>query len=398
MGYESLSTVIVLVIVVLMLAVWLPRRTVNGMKHVMEHREDRYSSSLHLVDADSGTKFSDVRTPQAKGAIMQPSQPHKAMSAAEHIAQVRRMRREAARRRAIIAGVLAAATVVVIVLAVVLRFSPLFALIPGGLLLVVVGLGVNAARHARAWERKVAERRARRSQAKPVQPAAQTREQDASAAPTEAMEQREIRRALRESEEEKARIQARRDAHRDAHHAEVVDVDSVVVEERTDDDRIVTQRDDAPHAEVQHVENEQTVPADATTELDEIRPAQALDAFEVATSQDLISFTLGEPRNGFDVRPEAPESLEIRSTRQVAKAVPVEEEPADAQSEPAAQEAPAAQDEPVVQGAQDAQDDVADSEGVSFHDAEVVAQVEAPVATSESLGTGLETILARRGA
>ena len=360
----------------------------------MEHREDRYSSSLHLVDADSGTKFSDVRTPQAKGAIMQPSQPHKAMSAAEHIAQVRRMRREAARRRAIIAGVLAAATVVVIVLAVVLRFSPLFALIPGGLLLVVVGLGVNAARHARAWERKVAERRARRLQAKPVQPAAQTREQDASAAPTEAMEQREIRRALRESEEEKARIQARREARR----ADVVDVESVVVEERTDDDRIVTQRDDAPHAEVPHAENEQVVPADATTELDEVRPVQALDAFEVATSQDLISFTLGEPRNGFDVRPEAPESLEIRSTRQVAKAVPVEEEPADAQSEPAAQEAPAAQDEPVVQGAQDAQDDVADSEGVSFHDAEVAAQVEAPVATSESLGTGLEAILARRGA
>ena len=390
MGYESLSTVIVLVIVVLMLAVWLPRRTVNGMKHVMEHREDRYSSSLHLVDADSGTKFSDVRTPQAKGAIMQPSQPHKAMSAAEHIAQVRRMRREAARRRAVIAGVLAAATVVVIVLAVVLRFSPLFALIPGGLLLAMLGLGVNAARHARAWERKVAERRARRSQAKPAQPAVQTREQDASSAPTEAMEQREIRRALRESEEEKARIQARREAR----HADVVDVDSVVVEERTDDDRIVMQRDDArnddvPHAEASHAENEQAVPADATTELDEVRPAQALDAFEVAASQDLISFTLGEPRNGFDVRPEAPESLEIRSTRQVAKAVPVEEEPADAQPQPAAQ------DEPVVQGAQD---DAAESEGVSFHDAEVAAQVEAPVATSESLGTGLETILARRGA
>ena len=131
------------------------------------------------------------------------------------------------------------------------------------------------------------------------------------------------------------------------------------------------------------------MPADATTELDEVRPARALDAFEVAASQDLISFTLGEPRNGFDVRPEAPESLEIRSTRQVAKAVPVEEEPADAQSEPAAQEEPVAQD---------AQDDVAESEGVSFHDAEVAAQVEAPVATSESLGTGLETILARRGA
>ena len=42
---------------------------------------------------------------------------------------------------------------------------------------------------------------------------------------------------------------------------------------------------------------------------------------------------------------------------------------------------PAAQEEPV---AQDAQDDAAESEGVSFHDAEVAAQVEAPVATSES--------------
>ena len=254
----------------------------------------------------------------------------------------------------------------------------------------MLGLGVNAARHARAWERKVAERRARRSQAKPVQPVVQARERDASAAPTEAMEQREIRRALRESEEEKARVQARREARR----AEVVDVDSVVVEERTDDDRIVMQRDDArnddvPHAEASHAENEQAVPADATTELDEVRPARALDAFEVAASQDLISFTLGEPRNGFDVRPEAPESLEIRSTRQVAKAVPVEEEPADAQPQPAAQDEPAAQD---------TQDDVADSEGVSFHDAEVSAQVEAPVATSESLGTGLDTILARRGA
>ena len=95
------------------------------------------------------------------------------------------------------------------------------------------------------------------------------------------MEQREIRRALRESEEEKARIQARREAR----HADVVDVDSVVVEERTDDDRIVTQRDDVrsddtPHAEAPYTESEQAVPADATTELDEVRPAQALDAFE----------------------------------------------------------------------------------------------------------------------
>lgn len=390
MGYESLSTVIVLVIAVLILAVWLPRRTVNGMKHVMEHREDRYSSSLHLVDADSGTKFSDVRTPQAKGAIMQPSQPRKAMSAAEHIAQVRRMRREAARRRAIIAAVLLAATVVVVVLAVVLRFSPLFALIPGALLAAVVGLGVNASRHARAWERKVGERRRAASASKAAgaqrDPGERRMQDDSSQAPTVTMEQREIRRALHESER----------ARRARKNAEVMDVDSVVVEERTDaDGQIVVQRAEhidgersqsGPEPSAATVEPE---PADATTELDEVRPAHALDAFEVASSQDLISFTLGEPRNGFDVGAESPESREIRSTRQVAKAVPpeatAEDDAQDDQSDQPQADAPvvASLDEP---------------DSASFHESEVKAQVEAPVATSESLGADLETILTRRGA
>lgn len=365
MGYESLSTVIVLVIAVLILAVWLPRKTVNGMKHVMEHREDRYSPSLHLVDADSGTRFSDVRTPQAKGAIMQPSQPHRTTSMAEHIAQVRRMRREAARRRAVIAGVLLAATVIVVVLAVVLHFSPLFALIPGALLLAVVGLGIHASRQARAWERKVAARRAKVPQPAKTKtpqsgerPHAPQRIEDSSSAPTEAMEQREIRRALHEAEQEKSRIQARREARR----AEVMDVDAVVVEERSDaDDHIMVQRSDEP---------EPAAPVDATAELSEVRPAPVLDAFEVAASQDLISFTLGEPRNGFDVAAAEPESLEIQSTRQVAKAVP--------------------QDDVV------AVDD--DARGASFHESELEADVEAPVATGDSLGTGLEAILARRGA
>ena len=74
MGYESLSTVVVLVILMVIAVGWLPRRTVNSMKKVAEHRQDRYSSSLHLVDADSGTRFSDEHTPQPKGAIMQRAQ------------------------------------------------------------------------------------------------------------------------------------------------------------------------------------------------------------------------------------------------------------------------------------------------------------------------------------
>ena len=102
MGYESLSTVVVLAIVVILMVGWLPRRTVKGMKRVIEHREDRFSPSLHLVDADSGTRFSDVSTPQAKGAIMQSSEAQGGRMSEEHIAQVRTLRRAAIRRRRII--------------------------------------------------------------------------------------------------------------------------------------------------------------------------------------------------------------------------------------------------------------------------------------------------------
>ena len=60
--------------------------------------------------------------------------------------------------------------------------------------------------------------------------------------------------------------------------------------------------------------------ADATSELVSVRPARALDVFDMSTSQDLISFTLGGEHNADN----APESLEIKSTRQVSKAEPVE--------------------------------------------------------------------------
>ena len=78
MGYESLSTVVVLAIVVILMLIWLPRRTIKGMKRVIEHREDRFSPSLHLVDADSGTRFSDETVAAAKGVLMQSTEAHKA--------------------------------------------------------------------------------------------------------------------------------------------------------------------------------------------------------------------------------------------------------------------------------------------------------------------------------
>lgn len=48
MEYESLSTIVVLVIIGIIMAVWLPKRTVNGMKQVVKHRSDRYLSLIHI--------------------------------------------------------------------------------------------------------------------------------------------------------------------------------------------------------------------------------------------------------------------------------------------------------------------------------------------------------------
>lgn len=50
--------------------------------------------------------------------------------------------------------------------------------------------------------------------------------------------------------------------------------------------------------------------------------AEEAKTVAVKSTQDLISFSLGAPRDGADVEVDAPESMEIKSTKQVAKAVP----------------------------------------------------------------------------
>ena len=110
MGYESLSTVVVLVIVAIIIVVWLPVRTANGMKRVDEHRQDRYSPSLHIVDAENGRRFGDIKPHKAKGAAMPASTPSARLTP-EHIAHVRELRRAAIRRRQILAVCLLAITV-----------------------------------------------------------------------------------------------------------------------------------------------------------------------------------------------------------------------------------------------------------------------------------------------
>lgn len=481
MGYESLSTVVVLVIVAIIIVVWLPVRTANGMKRVDEHRQDRYSPSLHIVDAENGRRFGDIKPHKAKGAAMPASTPSARLTS-EHIAHVRELRRAAIRRRQILVVCLLAITVLVFAVSFPLHFSPLLALIPFVLLLLVLVLGANASRQARQWERKVVRyERAhsgtgwskkpsaeskdskRVNKAEPVAavtaPAEKPAEQIEDAA-TEVMEQRQIRRALRDAEIEQAKAKALRQsaaayqaAEEHAKQSEKSDIaqsaadkpaaePSAMVDESADrksaaetsessatpdasvrtDKSIESDKSVAPRVEpsltVRDERDERddaaaAAAADATSELVSVRPARALDVFDMSTSQDLISFTLGGEHNADN----APESLEIKSTRQVSKAEPVEPAVAEklideARAVKAADDAKAVDAGKAVSAGNavdteperrddadtDADDEAANAaQRAAFHESEERADVEAPAATTDSLGAGLDSILARRG-
>lgn len=477
MGYESLSTVVVLVIVAIIIVVWLPVRTANGMKRVDEHRQDRYSPSLHIVDAENGRRFGDIKPYKAKGAAMPASTPSARLTP-EHIAHVRELRRAAIRRRQILAVCLLAITVLVFAVSFPLHFSPLLALIPFVLLLLLLVLGANASRQARQWERKVvryerthsgtgwskkpsAESKdsKRVNKAEPVAAVTAPAEQIEDAV-TEVMEQRQIRRALRDAEIEQAKAKALRQsaaAYQAAgEYAKQPDKSdtaqsaadkpaaepSAMVDESADrksaaetsessaapdasartDKSTKSDKSVAPRVEpsltVRDERDERDdAAADATSELASVRPARALDVFDMATSQDLISFTLGGEHNADN----APESLEIKSTRQVSKAEPVEPAVAEklideARAVKAADDAKAAdagkavsagnavdteseqRDDADTNAATDADDEAANAaQRAAFHESEERADVEAPAATTDSLGAGLDSILARRG-
>ena len=401
MGYESLSTVVVLVIVIIAIAVWLPARTANGMKRAAEHRQDRYSPSLRIVEAEDGRRFGDIEPYQAKGAAM-PASTQSARLTTEHIAHIRELRRESIRRRQILVASLLAVAIVVFALAFIVHYSPLFALIPLALTAAVLAMGANAARQARQWERRVSRYEQKKTSATPTRqgqidspaknhaaesaaPAVQTSRADDAA--TEVMEQRQIRRVLHDAEVEQAKAKALREAQAKA---------KALREAQAKADREAAAPQAADHSEAETpsltVRDERdahdSVADDATSELASVQPARALDVFDMATSQDLISFSLGADH----AEDNAPESLEIKSTRQVSKATPAEPEMVnklidEAKAVKASDDASAAK----------AQADHSAAQPESFHEHEERAEVQAPVATSESLSVGLDSILARRG-
>ncbi|WP_416174649.1 MAG: Membrane spanning protein [Bifidobacterium crudilactis] len=453
MDYESLSSVVLAVMAAVLILGWLPKRTTRGMKRASEHREDRYSSSLHIVDARHATRFSDEDSQQTKGLSMESQQQrHDSAFSQERVARIRTMRRQAVRRRQILVAALVAVTVVVVVLAFSMQFSPFFALIPALATVTVLVLGAKASGDARRWEQELSEanrnkvvRKAartheveRRSHAdgSKQDPRAQTPkdpepvymtvdgalgatvndarlEDDSSTAVIAAGDVHDI---LRQAEQDKRQALALRQKRAERKEAmlrqedESLGVESLGAEAVRDD---ADRSDAAADADEEHEDKalsersrgqkvQQTSQSavrtaddeipDATNELSRISPSPALDAFEMAAAQDLISFSLGEARGKESVPAEEVESLEIKSVRQVATAVPKESVSA---PEHGSRESASGKDSQSASAKRDADDEVP-KDASRFHEAESHADVAAPEQTSDSLGVNLESILARR--
>lgn len=420
MGYESISTLLLVIIVIALLFGWLPKLTLKSMKTMLEHREDRYSSSLHLVDEWTNSHMCDDANKFAEGASMQPAKQNIKMITQEHIRKVRQLRRDSIRRRRILVSLLFVLTLVVLFTGFSGLYSPLFALIPFALFSTVIYFGIKASKAAREWESRV-----KRGEISVYKKACGIGESAASAVAasdsnsyeefahdnenelahsdcvdsnyelerensgnsrentseniqnnvensndnisenssenscnvddsvaTSVMEKREIRIALHRSMQEKKRALESRgivaenyvDPENGVSTPAVsgVSADSASAEDVQDSvDSSVSQNNEQSSSDPNN--SRDLIHSDLTDEINTVRASRGLDVFDLATaslcvdsssdslkSHDLISFSLGssskkdDSNNTNNSESYAPESLEIKSTKQVAKAVPVE--------------------------------------------------------------------------
>lgn len=425
MGYESISTLLLVIIVIALLFGWLPKLTLKSMKTMLEHREDRYSSSLHLVDEWTNSHMCDDANKFAEGASMQPAKQNIKMITQEHIRKVRQLRRDSIRRRRILVSLLFVLTLVVLFTGFSGLYSPLFALIPFALFSTVIYFGIKASKAAREWEsrvkrgeisvykksRGIGESAASSASASVSASASDSYEEFAhdnenelahsdcvdsnyelerensgnsrentseniqnnvensndnisenssenscnvdDSVATSVMEKREIRIALHRSMQEKKRALESRgivaENYVDPENgvstpavSAVSAVSGVSAEDVQDSvDSSVSQNNEQFSSDPNN--SRDLIHSDLTDEINTVRASRGLDVFDLATaslcvdssseplkSHDLISFSLGssskkdDSNNTNNSESYAPESLEIKSTKQVAKAVPVE--------------------------------------------------------------------------
>ena len=418
MGYESISTLLLVIIVIALLFGWLPKLTLKSMKTMLEHREDRYSSSLHLVDEWTNSHMCDDANKFAEGASMQPAKQNIKMITQEHIRKVRQLRRDSIRRRRILVSLLFVLTLVVLFTGFSGLYSPLFALIPFALFSTVIYFGIKASKAAREWESRVKrgeisvykksrgigesaafsvsasdsdsyeefahdnenelahsdcvdsnyelEREnsgnSRENTSENIQNNVENSNDNISenssenscnvddSVATSVMEKHEIRIALHRSMQEKKRALESRgivvaenyvNPENGVSTPAVSGVSASAEDVQDSVDSSVSQNNEQSSSDPNN--SRDLIHSDLTDEINTVRASRGLDVFDLATaslcvdssseplkSHDLISFSLGssskkdDSNNTNNSESYAPESLEIKSTKQVAKAVPVE--------------------------------------------------------------------------
>lgn len=392
MGYESVSALIVLIILVALWFGWLPKRTVNGMKTMLEHREDRFSPTLHLVGEWSAARICDGTGMLAKGACMQPTQRKRTLTP-ERIARIRAARRDAIRRRCVLVGALAVLTVLVFIVGCSGAFSPAFVLIPGAMLAAVLYFGARASKHAREWEARVAKMRA--GSLKSVDLANDSLHNKSSKSESLKLESSKEQSLKGESVES-----AKQHSSRDDTATSVMEKGEIKVALM----RAQEERNAALLARSEATENAENVSEDiAEKEYEEDSKEANLavkedskDSAAIKNNQDLISFSLGSDVK-YDLgdsvaAAKAPESLEIKSTKQVAKAIPVVKPAKSKATKSKATKSAKTSESKYAKNLQK-------STSLQFHAEEQESQVEAPASSADSLGVAnLREVLARRNA
>ena len=356
MGYDSVSALIVLIIIVALMFGWLPKRTVNSMKSMLEHSEDRYSPSLHIVDYRSATLRHECGWAVAKGAGMQPLNAQYSKNSnqsnsvnvnkangsgssntssntssnhvftKQHVAHIRALRRAAIRRRRVLVLSLIVLTLVVFVAGISGICSAWFTIIPFAAVCTVLYFGSVAAKHAREWEAKVAlyNKRSSAFNSSVVEP--------------------------------------------------IFDADVNSVVEHVENSDNSSNPDNTETSVMRQHEISMALAGANRQEITKGAVAGDFSAANVAHSQadisnsnqDLISFSFGNASSDFGAngQNDGPQSLEIKSTKQVTKAIAVDD---------------------------------SNKSAAAFDSSKVT--VEPPVSTEDSLGKAdLRDVLARRAA
>ena len=374
MGYESVSALLVLIILVALWFGWLPNHTVNGMKTMLEHREDRFSPTLHLVGEWSIARICDGTGMLAKEACMQPTQQKRTLTP-EHIARIRAARRAAIRRRCVLVASLALLTFLVLLAGFSGLFSPAFALIPGAMLAVVLYFGSRASKHARQWEARVA-----KMSAKSKQNVEDALYEQHNSTVANQLSSRNANSSQIDAVEDVSDFESQNDGelnnfdnnlNNSIHHSSRDDTATSVMEQR--EIRVALRRAEEERDAV--LRSRSVVKASESKDESSNNVVDSAEVVSNASSnQDLISFSLdskAKVESDDSAASPAPESLEIKSTKQVVKAVPA---------------------------AKDIKS-IAKADSSKFHDEEKASEVEAPESSEDSLGVAnLHDVLARRNA